>query len=180
MSSGVRASDHDRDRTANLLREHHAVGRLSPEEFTERLDRSFNAKTVDELDELTADLPTIDPYPLPAASLPKNRVVNTDLPAAYVFSQEDSGLAGGIMAGSGRFSPGWLTAWGTWSVLFALSLVFWVLGIGGWPLLGMAAIGVIMGGRWVMGPRALGHGRGGRRQLGNARPDEIDRGADDA
>lgn len=179
MSSGVRASDHDRDRTADLLREHHAVGRLSPEEFTERLDKSFNAKTIDELDELTADLPNIDPYPLPAASLPRNRVVNTELPAASVFSQAGAGAAGGVMAGSGRFSPGWLAAWGTWSVLFALALVFWVLGIGGWPLLGMAAIGVIMGGRWVTGPRALGHGRSGRRQLGNARPDEIDRGTDD-
>jgi len=40
MSSGIRASDHDRDRTARLLREHHAVGRLDPEEFAERLDQS--------------------------------------------------------------------------------------------------------------------------------------------
>jgi len=179
MSSGVRASDQDRDRTANVLREHHAVGRLSPEEFTERLDKSFNAKTIDELDELTADLPHIDPYPLPAASLPKNRVVNTNLPAEYVFSQAGPGRAGSAFTGSGRFSPGWLAAWGTWSALFALSLVFWVLGIGGWPLLGMAAIGVIMGGRWVRGPKALGHGRSGRRQLGSARPDEIDRGPTD-
>src|SRR5262249_14239752 len=143
----------------------------------ERLDKSFNAKTIDELDELTADLPNIDPYPLPAASLPKNRVVNTELPAAYVFSRP--GAAGGGVAGSGRFSPGWLAAWGTWSVLFVMAFVFAVLGIGGWPLLGMAAIGVIMGGRWVMGPKGLGHGRGGRPRLGNARPDEIDRGTDD-
>ena len=180
MSSGVRASDHDRDRTANLLREHHAVGRLSPEEFNERLDKSFNAKTIDELDELTADLPHIDPYPLPAASLPKNRVVKTDLPAAYLVGQPGAGPAGGGVAGSGRFSPGWLTAWGAWSVLFVLALLFAVLGIGYAPMLGMAAIGVLMGGRWIMGPRAIGRGRGGRRQLGNARPDEIDRGTDDA
>jgi uncharacterized membrane protein len=177
MSSGIRASDHDRDRTANLLREHHAVGRLDPEEFAERLDKSFHAKTVEELDRLTADLPAIDLYPLPTASLPKNRVVNTDLPAASVFRQ--AGLSGSGFAGSGRFSPGWLAAWGSWSVLFLISFVLWALGVGGWPLLGMAAIGVIMGGRWVAGTRAVGHSRSGRRQLGNLRPDEIDGGNDE-
>lgn len=176
MSSGIRASDHDRDRTAKLLREHHAVGRLDPEEFAERLDKSFSAKTVEELDRLTADLPAIDLYPLPTASLPKNRVVSTDLPAASVFS---SGFAG-----SGRFSPGWLAAWGSWSVLLLVSFVLWAVGIGWWPLLGMAAIGAIMGGRWVMGPKAIGPGRSGRRQLGNLRPDELggptDQGGDKA
>lgn len=177
MSSGIRASDHDRDRTANLLREHHAVGRLDPEEFAERLDKSFHAKTVEELDRLTADLPAIDLYPLPTASLPKNRVVNTDLPAASVFRQ--AGLSGPGFAGSGRFSPGWLAAWGSWSVLFLISFVLWAVGVGGWPLLGMAAIGVIMGGRWVAGTRAVGHSRSGRRKLGNLSPDEIDGGSDE-
>lgn len=184
MSSGIRASDHDRDRTARLLREHHAVGRLDPEEFVERLDKSFHAKTVEELDRLTADLPAIDLYPLPTASLPKTRVVNTDLPAASVFSQAGSGLAGSGLASSGRFSAGWMAAWGSWSVLFLISFVLWALGIGWWPLLGMAAVGVIMGGRWIMGPRAIGLGRSGRRRLGNVRPDEIsgpaDRGSDEA
>lgn len=181
MSSGIRASDHDRDRTARLLREHHAVGRLDPEEFAERLDKSFHAKTVEELDRLTADLPPIDLYPLPTASLPKNRVVSTDLPATSVFRQAGSGLTGSGasrtgFAGSGRFSPGWLAAWGSWSVLFLISFVLSVLGIGSWPLIGMAAIGVIMGGRWILGPRALGRGRSGPRQLGNLRPGEIDGG----
>ncbi|HYK30601.1 MAG TPA: DUF1707 domain-containing protein [Streptosporangiaceae bacterium] len=185
MSSGIRASDHDRDRTARLLREHHAVGRLDPDEFAERLDKSFQAKTVEELDRLTADLPAIDLYPLPTASLPKNRVVSTDLPAASVFRQSGSGLsgsglAGSGFAGSGRFSPGWLAAWGSWSALFVIAFVLAALGIGWWPLLGMAAIGAVMGGRWVLGPGALGRDRDGRRQIGNLRPDEIDRGSDDA
>ena len=34
----MRASDDDRDRAAALLREHHAAGRLTVEEFHERLD----------------------------------------------------------------------------------------------------------------------------------------------
>ena len=53
----IRASDADRDRTAALLREHHAAGRLTAEEFNERLDKAYAAKTLGELDELLADLP---------------------------------------------------------------------------------------------------------------------------
>src|SRR5690349_8193164 len=44
----IRASDADRDRTAALLREHHAAGRLTAEEFNERLDKAYAAKTVGE------------------------------------------------------------------------------------------------------------------------------------
>ncbi len=35
----VRASDEDRDRTETRLREHHALGRITAEEFNERLDK---------------------------------------------------------------------------------------------------------------------------------------------
>jgi hypothetical protein len=65
----IRASDADRDRAAALLREHHAAGRLTAEEFHERMDRAFEARTLGEIDELLADLPAIDLYQLPAASL---------------------------------------------------------------------------------------------------------------
>ena len=53
----LRASDADRDATADRLRQHHTDGRIDPEEFQERLDRCFAAKTVGELAELTRDLP---------------------------------------------------------------------------------------------------------------------------
>jgi hypothetical protein len=69
----VRASDADRDRAAALLREHHAAGRLTMEEFRERLDRAFSAKTLGELDELLSDLPAIDLYELPDAALRRQR-----------------------------------------------------------------------------------------------------------
>ena len=62
----IRASDKDRERTAELLREHHAEGRLTPEEFDHRVDMTFTAKTVGDLDSLLADLPAIDLYRLPA------------------------------------------------------------------------------------------------------------------
>jgi hypothetical protein len=53
----LRASDADRDATADRLRQHHTDGRIDPEEFQERLDKCFAAKTVGELAELTRDLP---------------------------------------------------------------------------------------------------------------------------
>jgi hypothetical protein len=65
----MRASDKDRERTAALLREHLAHGRLTPEEFDDRVDRTFEAKTMGDLDALLADLPAIDLYELPAAGI---------------------------------------------------------------------------------------------------------------
>src|SRR3984885_2304706 len=66
----LRASDADRERTSQLLREHHGVGRLTAEEFQERLEKVFQARTLGELDALLADLPAIDLYQLPSAALP--------------------------------------------------------------------------------------------------------------
>jgi hypothetical protein len=65
----LRASDADRDRVAALLREHHAAGRLTVEEFQERLNAAFAAKTMGELAELMTDLPAIDLYQLPDHSI---------------------------------------------------------------------------------------------------------------
>jgi len=65
----IRAADADRERAAALLREHHAAGRLTAEEFHDRMERAMDAKTMGELDELMADLPAIDLYQLPDASL---------------------------------------------------------------------------------------------------------------
>ena len=67
----VRASDADRERTVALLREHLAAGRLTAEEFHERLDAAYAAKTLGQLDELLADLPHADRrrYQLPDAGI---------------------------------------------------------------------------------------------------------------
>jgi hypothetical protein len=65
----IRAADADRDRAAALLREHHAAGRLTAEEFQDRMERAMDARTLGEIDELMADLPAIDLYQLPDASL---------------------------------------------------------------------------------------------------------------
>src|SRR5487761_1407519 len=65
----IRASDADRDRATALLREHHAAGRLTAEEFDERMNAALDAKTLGEIDDLLADLPVIDLYRLPHESL---------------------------------------------------------------------------------------------------------------
>jgi hypothetical protein len=53
----IRASDQDRERIAAALGGHYAAGRLTLEEFQERLDRTYAAKTLGELSDLMADLP---------------------------------------------------------------------------------------------------------------------------
>jgi hypothetical protein len=62
---GTRASDQDRERTAVALGGHYAAGRLSLEEFQERLDQAYAAKTLGELGDLVADLPGNDLSQLP-------------------------------------------------------------------------------------------------------------------
>ncbi|MFJ4963530.1 DUF1707 domain-containing protein [Streptomyces sp. NPDC088729] len=54
---GMRASDADRDRIADILREAMAEGRLTAEEHAERVDLVYRAKTLDELQPLVRDLP---------------------------------------------------------------------------------------------------------------------------
>ncbi|MFF4601737.1 DUF1707 domain-containing protein [Streptomyces sp. NPDC001339] len=53
----IRASDADRDRIAEILREALAEGRLDPEEHAERIDVVYRAKTMGELELVTRDLP---------------------------------------------------------------------------------------------------------------------------
>lgn len=70
----MRAADTDRERVAAALREEMAVGRLTMEEFDDRLSRAYEAKTWDELRVLTSDLPvdiTFDGEAAPKAAAPR-------------------------------------------------------------------------------------------------------------
>jgi hypothetical protein len=114
----LRASDADRERTVEQLRRHHADGRLDLEEFSERMERAYAAKTMAELDELMTDLPrdTSPAAPRPAGSLDERRArlrqsfyrslatylaVNAMLVGVWLFS------------GQGYFWPIWvLLGWG--------------------------------------------------------------------
>ncbi|MFF7972802.1 DUF1707 domain-containing protein [Streptomyces sp. NPDC007905] len=54
----LRASDADRERVSELLRDALAEGRLDMEEFEERLEATYKARTYGELTPITRDLPT--------------------------------------------------------------------------------------------------------------------------
>jgi hypothetical protein len=63
----VRASDAERERTVSVLRDATAEGRLTLEEFSQRVEKAYAAKTHDELEPLTHDLPaTASEVPAPS------------------------------------------------------------------------------------------------------------------
>ena len=65
----LRAADTDRSAVAAVLGEHMAAGRLTLDEYDERLTRAYVARTFGELEELTADLPALD---TPACRSPRS------------------------------------------------------------------------------------------------------------
>jgi len=100
----LRVSDADRDATAELLRDAHADGRLSYEEFTQRLDAAYSARTKGDLVPLTQDLPGREAGPAVArrpAQPPSS--VDRRLPAA---------LRG---------------AWYAWAVAVSVNVVIWAI-----------------------------------------------------
>jgi hypothetical protein len=65
---GLRASDADRERVADVLRQAAGEGRLTFDELDERLGAAFAAKTCAELEPIVGDLPAADHAPVvPAA-----------------------------------------------------------------------------------------------------------------
>ncbi|MEU3858528.1 DUF1707 domain-containing protein [Streptomyces sp. NPDC028722] len=69
----LRASDADRERVAEILRDALAEGRLVMEEFEERLEAAYTARTYGELAPLTRDLPgagTVAPAPVSFTKAP--------------------------------------------------------------------------------------------------------------
>ncbi|WP_329583138.1 DUF1707 domain-containing protein [Kitasatospora sp. NBC_01250] len=88
----LRASDADRERIAELLRDAYAEGRLTVEEHSERIEAAYSAKTLGELAPLTRDLPAHQPLPgdaprpapAPAAApLPPAREESASLVAVF-------------------------------------------------------------------------------------------------
>jgi hypothetical protein len=100
----LRASDAERDAVATRLREAHAEGRLSVEEFSERLDAALAARTRGDLEALTRDLP--------APAGPARRRPRTGDEAAP--ARRGSGGPTGLQA-----------AWGVWAFAVLVNLVVW-------------------------------------------------------
>lgn len=145
----IRASDEDRDRAASLLREHHAAGRLDADEFNERLDQAYRAKTLGDLDEIMSDLPAIDLYRLPDAVLRRR-----GRPTPGAGSLIEASARSGALARHSRFSQAWAVAWTTWFTVSLVCFVVWALnGAGGylWPLWVAGPWGAVMLARWISG-----------------------------
>ncbi len=162
----TRASDADRDQTAAALGEHLAAGRLTLDEFDERLDKAYAAKTLGELDDLMADLPGADLGPLPDAS-PRRAAAGPPLTSRH---------RGSVEARQDRFSPAWGAAWGSWLTISLLFFVIWlVAGASGslWFLWVPAILGVLLLRRWIMGGApARGRRRPARSQRNHRHRDD--------
>ncbi len=72
-----RAADADRDRTVTQLREHVVAGRLTLDEFSERVGSALQARTLGDLGEVMVDLPDLhsasQTLPQPLASSPPTK-----------------------------------------------------------------------------------------------------------
>lgn len=89
----LRASDADRDRIADLLRDAHAEGRLTAEEHAERVEGVLAAKTVGELDVFVRDLPAGQPRK-PGPTYPSvSSAPNRPTPGAIPVDADDRLLA---------------------------------------------------------------------------------------
>ena len=166
-AAGIRASDAERDATLERLSAATGDGRLTLEEFSQRMDRATTAKTRTELDHLVADLPT------------------------------GPGPAGGAVAGRGPGGPSWhispiggLSVSGPWRMERSVIVVSLIGGADLGPEPGTAGRpgghpdqGVAAGRGLDRGPagdpgRGVGlqpHRRHQRRRRAGARPGRTDR-----
>lgn len=125
-SPEMRASDADRDRVAAILREHTAQGRITMDEFNERLEQLYKSRTYGELARLTSDLPDVDLRNRPAkvSNMPAKRT---------------------------GMHPGMRAAWGAWAMASGINWVIWlIVSVTSsdvaypWPLWVMGPWGVIL------------------------------------
>jgi Domain of unknown function (DUF1707) len=117
----LRAGDADRDAAAATLREHYAQGRLSLEEFNQRLDAAFAASTHRQLSHLTRDLPQHDqPAALPASPARPARPARPVRAREHGWYDGQSGYhSGGRRSGSGLL-PTLVAVLASWFLLIVV------------------------------------------------------------
>jgi Flp pilus assembly protein TadB len=72
----LRVSDAERSDVADRLARHYGDGRLTQDEFNERVDQAMSAKTQSDLSGLFTDLPPVDEGPEMPARRPHGRRAN--------------------------------------------------------------------------------------------------------
>jgi len=127
MASGpdLRIGDAERDVTTRQLRECFAQGRLTMDEFNDRLGQALSATTQLELDRLTQDLPPTRPSP---AALPHTAGYRGDLRYAYNPGRDQGSWQGGSQGASSGCGTRMRSRLGMGlAVLFAIWLLLSVL-----------------------------------------------------
>lgn len=111
VDPAIRASDADRELTVERLREAHAEGRLTAEEFSERVDEAYAARTHGDLAPLTRDLPS------PARGA---RTGDEATPARRDPSDRRPGRPDPAL-------PDGRGAWGVWAAAVLVNVVVWAV-----------------------------------------------------
>lgn len=119
---GVRIGDTEREAAAASLREHYARGRLTLDEFQQRLDAVFAATTDADLAKITADLPYTSPYAPP-------------WPPQQSTGASKAGTARQLGAGASYRRPNAARSW-AWSTIALVVLAVVIIGFS-WPFAGI-------------------------------------------
>lgn len=109
LNPEMRASDSDRDRVAESLREHCAQGRITMDELQERLEAVYAARTVGDLQQVTADLPEEDLYELPVPAAQRARYEPVKRPSGDLYQK------------------GARAMWATWATVSAINFTIWLI-----------------------------------------------------
>lgn len=153
----LRAGDTDRVAVATVLGRHMAEGRLTVEEYDERLARAYAARTYGELDQLTTDLPSSDRH---------HRVepVRREHPAPV----NACGAMAGPWARGGRDGSPWRSWLSTALIVVAIwAVTSFVAGalIPFWPIWVIAPWGAVLLAQTVSGGRHGHPARGSRPRI---------------
>jgi Domain of unknown function (DUF1707) len=157
----LRAADSDRAAVAAALGQHMSAGRLTLDEYDERLTRVYAAKTYGELDQLTADLPRTGRERTP---------VRAQSPA----STPSHAPAQCTPAGAAMCAPGGVqSSWRAWASTAFIVLAIWaVTSIGSseflyfWPIWVIGPWGAVLLARTISGGGDRRRPRDGHRQFG--------------
>jgi hypothetical protein len=114
-SSNLRVADVDRENLGDELREHLVAGRLSSEEFEDRLGSAYEATTRADLDALRADLPA-SPASVQRALVQRRAHLRGRLVQEAGGTLMASVVCVGIWLASGSHG----SFWPIWVILFAL------------------------------------------------------------
>ena len=111
----LRASDADRSAVADVLGGHLTAGRLTVEEYDERLTGAYAARTHGQLAELTADLPVVpEPAPVPPSGADDDQ--RSVRPGAWVRWAGTAVIVTTIWLVTCLTSSSWTYPWPLWVV----------------------------------------------------------------